>query len=69
MKAQTTKHTRTEVLLKKQEQMREGAKVTPEYDAAQRAIREWTARHRALRLRAMMLAVIIAAEAQDEERD
>jgi hypothetical protein len=68
MKAdQTTEHARAEALFKKQEQMREGAKVTDEYEAAQHAIREKTARLRALRLRAMLLAVIMAAEAQDEE--
>jgi hypothetical protein len=47
--------------------MREGAKVMAKYEAAQQAIREKTARLRALRLRAMLLAVIFAAEAQDEE--
>jgi hypothetical protein len=56
---QTTEHARTETLFKKQ--------VTAEYEAAQQAIRERTARLRALRLHAMLLAVIIAAEAQDEE--
>jgi hypothetical protein len=65
MRAQTTEHARAEPLFKKQEQMRERAKVTAEYEAAQRS--ERTARLRALRLRAMLLAVIIAAEAQDEE--
>jgi hypothetical protein len=65
---QTTEHARTKAPLKKQEQMREGAKVLAEYGAARQAIRE-TARLRILRLRAMLLAVIIAAEPQDEERD
>jgi hypothetical protein len=59
-------NTRAEASFKKQEPMREGATVMAEYEAAQQAIREKTARLRALRLRAMLLAVIIAAEAQDE---
>ena len=64
---QTTEHAPADSLVKKQERMREGAKVMSEYEAAQQAIREKTARLRALRLRAMLLAVIIAAEVQDEE--
>jgi hypothetical protein len=60
MRAQITEHARAEALFEKQEQVREGAKVTAQ------AIRE-AARLRALRLRAMLLAVIIAAEGQDEE--
>jgi hypothetical protein len=69
MKAQTTEHARAEALFKKQEQMRERAKMMAESGPTQRVIQERTARLRALRLRAMLLAVIIAAEAQDEELD
>jgi hypothetical protein len=48
--SETTKRVRAEVLFKKQEQMSEGAKAMAEYNAAQQAIREKTARLRALRL-------------------
>jgi hypothetical protein len=41
---------RAEALFKKEEQMREGEKAMAEYKAAQQAIREKTARLRALRL-------------------
>jgi hypothetical protein len=66
---QTTEHARTAALFKKQEQMREGAKMMAESEPTQRVIQERIARLRALRLRAMLLSVIIAAEVQDEERD
>jgi hypothetical protein len=48
--SETTKCARAEALFKKQEQMSEGAKAMAEYYAAQQAIREKTARLRALRL-------------------
>ena len=41
---------RAEALFKKEEQMREGAKAMAEYKAAQEAVRQRTARLRALRL-------------------
>jgi hypothetical protein len=47
---ETTERTRAEALFKKQEQPREGAKAVAEYETAQQAIREKTARLRALRL-------------------
>ncbi len=48
---QSTARARAEALFKKEEQMREGAKATlTEYKAVQQAIRENTARLRALRL-------------------
>ena len=47
---QTTAHARAQALFKKEEQMREGAKAMAEYKATQQAIREKTARLRALRL-------------------
>jgi multidrug efflux pump subunit AcrA (membrane-fusion protein) len=45
--SETTKRARAEALFKKQEQMSEGAKAMAEYNAAQQAIREKTARLRA----------------------
>ena len=47
---QTTAHAHAEAIFKKQEQLREGAKAMADYKAAQQAIREKTARLRALRL-------------------
>jgi hypothetical protein len=48
---QTTAHARAEALFKKkEEQMREGAKAMAEYKVEQKALREKTARLRALRL-------------------
>jgi multidrug efflux pump subunit AcrA (membrane-fusion protein) len=47
---ETTERARAEALFKKEEQMREGEKAMAEYKAAQQAIREKTARLRALRL-------------------
>jgi multidrug efflux pump subunit AcrA (membrane-fusion protein) len=47
---ETTERERAEALFKKEEQMREGEKAMAEYKAAQQAIREKTARLRALRL-------------------
>jgi hypothetical protein len=41
---------RAEALFKKETRLREGQKATAEYEAAQQAIREKTARLRALRL-------------------
>jgi hypothetical protein len=46
----TTERDRAEALFKKQEQARGGAKAMADYEAAQQAIREKTARLRALRL-------------------
>ena len=45
-----TERARAEALFEKDEQMREGEKAMAEYKAAQQAIREKTARLRALRL-------------------
>ena len=47
---QNIQRVRAEALFKKEEQMREGAKAMAEYKATQQAIRERTARLRALRL-------------------
>ena len=47
---QTTERARAEALFKKEKQMREGAKAMAEYEVAQQAMRERTARLRALRL-------------------
>jgi hypothetical protein len=47
---QTVAHARAEAIFKKEEQIREGAKAMAEYKAAQQAIREKTARLRAMRL-------------------
>jgi len=47
---ETTERARAEALFKKEEQIREGEKAMAEYKAAQQAIREKTARLRALRL-------------------
>jgi len=44
------RHARAEALFKKQEQQREGAKAMAEYLAQREAVREKTARLRALRL-------------------
>jgi multidrug efflux pump subunit AcrA (membrane-fusion protein) len=46
----TTNRARAEALFKKEKQMREGAKAMAEYEVAQQAMRERTARLRALRL-------------------
>ena len=46
---QNIERVRAEALLKKEEQMREGANAMAEYKAAQQAVREKTARLRALR--------------------
>jgi hypothetical protein len=46
----TTDRARAEALFKKEKQMREGAKAMAEYEVAQQATREKTARLRALRL-------------------
>lgn len=43
-------HARAEALFKKEAMAREGAKAMAEYEAKQRAVREKTARLRALRL-------------------
>ena len=50
MRDQLKEHARAEALFKKEEQMREGARALAEYKATQQAIRENTARLRALRL-------------------
>jgi hypothetical protein len=47
---ETAERGRAEALFKKQEQLRKGAEAMAEYEAAQQAIREKTARLRALRL-------------------
>lgn len=47
---QKSERARAEALFKKEEQIREGAKVMAEYKAEQQAVREKTARLRALRL-------------------
>jgi hypothetical protein len=47
---QKTERARAEALFKKEEQIREGAKAMAEYKAEQKAVREKTARLRALRL-------------------
>jgi hypothetical protein len=47
---QNIERVRAEALLKKEEQMRESANAMAEYKAAQQAVREKTARLRALRL-------------------
>ena len=47
---QNIERVRAEALLKKEKQMRESANAMAEYKAAQQAIREKTARLRALRL-------------------
>ena len=46
----TTDRARAEALFKKEKQMRKGAKAMAEYEVAQQAMRERTARLRALRL-------------------
>jgi hypothetical protein len=46
----TTDRARAEALFKKEKQVREGAKAMTEYEVAQQAIREKSARLRALRL-------------------
>ena len=64
----TTDRARAEALFKKEKQMREGAKAMAEYEVAQQAMRERTARLRALRLaRDAGKQFIIAAEVRDEE--
>ena len=47
---QNIERVRAEALFKKEEQMREGSNAMAEYKAAQQAVREKTARLRALRL-------------------
>jgi hypothetical protein len=47
---QKIERARAQALFKKEEQMREGAKAMSEYKAEQQAVREKTARLRALRL-------------------
>jgi hypothetical protein len=47
---QNIERARAQALFKKEEQMRQGADAMAEYEAAQQAVREKTARLRALRL-------------------